>query len=115
LPIHREKKTHFFSGRLLTAKNQKGHYTVTILNMGELHYKICQQAFWFQGVSIKKRHFQCAFDDNVSAMHIMNQQTFRVAGKAPPLPLHSAVQGVGIVVALFSPKPLAWLWLFDSV
>jgi hypothetical protein len=31
----------------------------------------------------KKRHFQYAFDDHVSAIHVFTKQTFRAAEKAP--------------------------------
>jgi hypothetical protein len=58
----------------------------------------------------KKCNFQYAFDDDLRVTQVFIQQIFRAVEVAPPFPLpHSAVQGGGVVVALFSHKP--WLWL----
>jgi hypothetical protein len=62
-----------------------------------LEIKNASANFLFQGFYIK-RHFDCAFDDNLSVIHVFIKQIFRAAEKAPPSPdthTHSTVQGEG--------------------
>jgi two-component SAPR family response regulator len=58
-------------------------------NASQIH----KQTFLVQGVFFKKRHFQWAFDENMSVIHVFIKQIFRAAEKAPlsPAPPHSAV------------------------
>jgi hypothetical protein len=54
--------------------------------------KISLQTLLFNGSSIKKRNFQCTFDDNVCVIHVFDKQISWAAEKAPP-PLRNAVCG----------------------
>jgi hypothetical protein len=68
--------------------------------------KISLQTFLFHGLPISQCHFQWAFDDNVSVIHVFIKQIFRAALKVPthpppPFPPQSCAGG-GVVWWLFS-------------
>jgi hypothetical protein len=71
--------------------------------------KYLSKLFRFTGFPFKKRHFQRAFDDNLSVIFL--KQIFRAAEKAPHTQLPPTQWCAGGGIALFSPKPWVYFWL----